>query len=156
MHSRNIPWLVWAAVTLALAAWLAANLLGDDKSLYLPGATSHGHYQIELACNACHSEAFGGGAVLQDACVACHGDELEVADDSHPKSKFTDPRNAQRVAKLDARECITCHVEHRPEITADMGVTVAADVCFHCHADIADDRSSHAGMAFDTCASAGC
>lgn len=156
LQSRNIQWLLWTAVTLALAAWLAVNLLGDDKSLYLPGATSHGHYQIELACEACHSEAFGGGAVLQDSCVACHGAELEVADDSHPKSKFTDPRNAQRVAKLDARQCITCHVEHRPEITAEMGVTVAGDVCFHCHEDIADDRPSHAGMAFDTCASAGC
>jgi len=86
----------------------------------------------------------------------CHGEELKHADDSHPKSKFTDPRNAKRVKKLDARQCVTCHVEHRPEITHTMGVTVPEDVCYNCHSDIADDRPSHKGMAFDTCASAGC
>ncbi len=34
-----------------------------------------------------------------------------------PKSKFTDPRNADRVEILDARYCVTCHQEHRPGIT---------------------------------------
>jgi len=57
---------------------------------------------------------------------------------------------------LDARYCVTCHVEHRPEITGAMGVTVPADVCFLCHSEIAEDRPSHEGMAFTTCASAGC
>lgn len=122
----------------------------------MPGPTSDGHYQIELACQACHANAFGGGEVLQQACVRCHGAELDAANDSHPKSKFTDPRNATRVARLDARKCVTCHTEHRPEITRAMGVTVATDVCFDCHRDIAKDRPSHAGMAFTTCANAGC
>ncbi|MGD2120076.1 MAG: hypothetical protein PVG66_17105, partial [Chromatiales bacterium] len=47
-------------------------------------------------------------------------------------------------------------VEHRPEITQKTGLTQPLDFCVHCHKDIAKDRPSHEGMAFDTCASAGC
>ena len=75
---------------------------------------------------------------------------------SHPKSKFTDPRNADRVALLDARRCVTCHQEHRPAKTRALGVTLANDYCFYCHVEIAKDRPSHANLGFDTCASAGC
>jgi hypothetical protein len=78
------------------------------------------------------------------------------ADDSHPKSKFTDPRNADLVTKLDATACVTCHREHAPAMTGLMGVTLPQDYCVICHADVGRDRPSHAGMAFDTCASAGC
>ncbi len=149
-------WMFWLVLTVGIAVFLSTRLSAEDKTIYLPGPTSHGHYQIELACQACHTDPFGGAEVLQAACVQCHGAELAQANDSHPKSKFTDPRNASRVAKLDARLCVTCHTEHRPEITRTMGVTVAADVCFDCHSDIAEDRPSHAGMGFSTCASAGC
>jgi hypothetical protein len=41
-------------------------------------------------------------------------------------------------------------------MTNAMAVTVPDDLCVHCHQAIAEDRPSHAGMAFDTCASAGC
>ena len=62
--------------------------------------------------------------------------------------------------KLDARLCTACHVEHRPEITRAGAVTVAADFRVACHAegeqDVRAARPSHAGLAFDTCASAGC
>ena len=135
---------------------MAYRLMSEDQAIFLPGKTSHGHYQIELDCGACHTDSFGGGQVLQEACMSCHGKELKNVDDSHPKSKFTDPRNADRVANLDARKCVACHVEHKPEITSTMAVTVPEDVCVYCHMDIAEDRPSHAGMAFDTCASAGC
>ena len=37
-----------------------------------------------------------------------------------------------------------------------MGVTLPKDYCFICHHDVADDRPSHKGLAFTTCASAGC
>lgn len=150
-------WLIWLLLSVALGGYNAYALLKkDDKSLYLPGATSHGHYQIELACNTCHGEAFDGDAALQRACVECHGAELKAVDDSHPKTKFTDPRNADRVAILDARACVTCHVEHRPERTRAMGVTLADDFCAYCHQKVAKDRPSHKGMGFDTCADAGC
>ena len=132
------------------------HLTGDDKTVFLPGMTSHGHYQIEMACSACHSDAFGSGEVLQEACMNCHGEELRIADDSHPKTKFTNPRNADRVAILDARKCITCHTEHNENITQEMGVTLPNNYCFKCHYDVAENRPSHKGMEFSTCASAGC
>ena len=142
---------------MALAAYYTYTLVwSDNKTSFLIGDTSHGHYQIELACSACHGEAFSGREVLQQACVNCHGAELQLADDSHPKSKFTDPRNADRVAILDARYCITCHTEHKPESTLAMGLTIAADYCYYCHQETLEERPSHTDLAFDTCATAGC
>ena len=147
----------WALGSAALAGWLAFVLLGaEDKTLLSPGPMTHGHHSIELACGACHGDAFGGAPVLQESCVSCHGEELKRAKDAHPRSKFTDPRNADRTARLDARRCVTCHVEHRPEITRAMAVTLPDDFCVVCHRDIAEDRESHRGLAFATCASAGC
>jgi len=115
-----------------------------------------GHYQIELACEACHTSPFGGSEVLQKACVGCHGGELAEAEDKHPLSKFTDPRNAELLERLDARECVTCHREHQPQITLAMGVTQPADVCLQCHRDVATERPSHRNMKFDSCTSSGC
>ena len=162
MTSKRSPkrpglWLLWI-FTLALgAAWMSDKLNnGSDRSLFLPGQTSYGHHQIEMACSACHTESFADRTSMQEACESCHLEQLKAAKDDHPKRKFTDPRNAERVALLDARYCVTCHVEHRPEITSAMGVTMPGDFCHVCHKDIAQDRPSHEGMAFDTCASAGC
>jgi len=130
--------------------------LWPARSLLLPGRTTHGHHQIELACESCHGSPFGGREALQESCVRCHGAELKAANDTHPLSKFTDPRNADRLEKLDATLCVNCHVEHRPRMTGAMGVSLPRDFCFHCHADIAKDRPSHEGMAFTTCNGAGC
>ena len=145
------------AITLTAAGYLATVLTTDatsgTKALLLPGATTAGHYQIELSCQSCHTP-FGG--VPNDACLRCHEGELTAADDSHPLSKFTDPRNAGLVVKLDATRCATCHREHAPAMTRAVGVTQPDDYCQICHADVGQDRPSHAGMAFDTCASAGC
>ncbi len=159
MFTKNAYlWLLWAVITAAGAGYFM-NLLDSetaDKSVFMPGKTTDGHHQIELACGACHGESFTDKDVIQEACMNCHGTALEQAKDKHPKSKFTDPRNADRLAVLDARYCATCHVEHRPEMTTAMGLTLPPDYCHLCHQDIADDRPSHADMEFDTCASAGC
>lgn len=159
-------WLLWIVLSAGLAGWLGYGLsfakLSDSplraqaRSMFLPGQTTAGHHQIELACTACHSEAMGGRELLQDACMNCHGAELKEARDSHPKSKFTDPRNADRAARLDAAYCVTCHVEHKPQMTRAMGVTLPDDFCRICHDDVAKDRPSHKGMAFNTCTNAGC
>jgi len=164
--SRGIFWIGWGVLTVTIAGYLSAGLfmksaagnpwLAPARQMFLPGKTSHGHYQIELACESCHASPFGGREALQESCERCHGQELKDAVDRHPRSKFTDPRNADRLEKLDALACVTCHVEHRPEITGPMGVTLAGDFCFHCHQEIAKDRPSHEGMAFNTCNSAGC
>lgn len=139
-----------------LAATLAYSLEGPFRQLYLPGPTTDGHYQIELACDSCHTESFSDRKTLQDACVRCHGAELTAANDSHPEKKFTDPRNADRVAQLDARFCVTCHREHRPEVVSEMGLSLPLDYCHRCHASVGEERPSHRGFAFDGCASAGC
>jgi hypothetical protein len=163
---RKLLWVVWLLVSLVMAGYLALGIgradaarnpwLAQARLLLLPGATSNGHHQIELRCESCHTNPFSSKEDMQDACVRCHGAELKEANDTHPLSKFTDPRNADRLEKLDATLCVTCHVEHRPQITHAMGVTLPRDVCFHCHSEIASDRPSHAGMGFETCASAGC
>lgn len=145
-------------MTIAFLSYAVYTIRPDssDRTLFLPGPMSSGHHQIGVACGACHTDPFGGGEVLQNACIDCHGKELKAANDSHPLSKFNDPRNADRLAKLDARQCVSCHTEHRPEIAGIMGVTVAKDFCIHCHADIAEERPSHAGFEFTGCATGGC
>ena len=159
-------WTGWAVLTACIAGYLALGLFTKDagsspwlaqaRSIFLPGKTTHGHYQIELACEACHTSPFGGKEALQDGCMKCHGAELKAANDTHPRSKFTDPRNADRLEKLDAMLCVTCHVEHRPDITHAMGLTLPQNVCFHCHEEIGKDRPSHKDLGFETCGSAGC
>jgi len=148
-----LPWLLWIAVTIGLIVYFAFRLQSNDQSLFLPGPTTDGHYQIELDCQACHTPMMG---IKEQACLDCHGADLEAANDSHPKNKFTDPRNADRLEKLDARKCITCHIEHRPDQTHEMGLTLPEDYCFHCHEEIAKERPSHENYGFQSCANAGC
>lgn len=152
-------WLLLVGALFGYFAYAVAALTSgpsESNRIFLPGKTTHGHHQIELACTACHADPFGGKEVLQNACVNCHGQELREADDSHPIKKFTDPRNASRLELVDARYCISCHAEHHPEMTREMGVTLADDFCFHCHADIGSERASHQGMDFASCGTAGC
>ena len=168
MASNNRQlWLWWGVVSAALLVLLGMSLfltsraaespqLAQVRAWFVPGETTHGHHQIELACEACHVKPFGGRELRQQACEGCHAAELKESGDKHPLSKFTDPRNLPLLGKLDATRCETCHTEHRPEITLAMGLTQPADVCAHCHQDIARERPSHAGMAFDTCSSSGC
>ncbi len=154
---KKLIWGTWITLTVGLIAYFGFGLFAsEDKSNFLIGETSHGHFQIEMTCDTCHTSAFGGQDVLQDACTNCHAEELEEAHDSHPKKKFTDPREAYRIEILDARYCISCHSEHQKEQTREMGVTLPDDYCYHCHEDIGNERESHADLPFDSCASAGC
>lgn len=154
---KKLYWLLWIILTGVIAGFYLNTLFfSEDKSELLIGEASHGHYQIELACSSCHVDGFGGQEALQQACVNCHGDELKVARDSHPKKKFTDPRNANLIEVLDARYCVSCHNEHQREQTQTMGLTVPGDYCFHCHEDVGKNRDSHKELPFDSCASSGC
>lgn len=94
--------------------------------------------------------------VKEQSCIECHGAELKSANDSHPKSKYADPRNADRLKMLAADNCLTCHKEHVPEKTQSMGVTLPTDYCYHCHQETLKERPSHKDFAFDSCANAGC
>lgn len=155
---RRLSWALWAALTLGTALGLAHKLRNAETSreVFLPGKTTHGHYQIEFECVVCHKEGFTSAADFQAACLECHGAELREVEDSHPEEKFTDPRNADRVEKLDARFCVTCHSEHQPARTGTMGLSLPGDYCYHCHQEIEDERESHVGLPFDSCANAGC
>ena len=164
MSPKVILWLVVA--TLLSAAWVATSMVvGGDRRMLLIGKTTDAHHQIEMACETCHGAPVFAGTTaavkaLNKTCRKCHEDELKAADDSHPRKKFRNPRMAAYWEKLDARLCTSCHVEHRPEITRGGAVTVAMDFCVACHSegeqDVRWDRPSHADLAFDTCASAGC
>ncbi|MCY3597809.1 MAG: cytochrome c3 family protein [Rhodospirillales bacterium] len=160
MSSRVIVWLVGAS--LLGAAYVAATMVvGGDRRTLLIGKTTDAHHQIEMACETCHAASpFAGTTAAEKAlnrtCRNCHEDELEAAGDSHPRKTFRNPRMAAFRARLDARLCTSCHVEHRPEITRAGAVTVAADFCATCHSegeqDVRQTRPSHAGLTFDTCA----
>lgn len=159
MSEKNSPniWLIWLALMLALSVYFTFLLIeGEDKSVFMPGELTGGHHQIGIACDACHGESFSDKDEMQDKCVECHGEQRQKPFDSHPRSKFTDPRNADRLKNIDATYCVSCHVEHKPDLADKTGVTQAKDFCVHCHQEIAEDRPSHKGMEFDTCASAGC
>ena len=147
------PTLAWLLLTLAACAWLGWSLARQRAAVFLPGPSTDGHHQIEAACDLCHAPFAG---VAQEACLECHAEELENAGDSHAAAVFSDPRNAADLARLDVRRCVTCHTEHQPEITGDMGVTLPVDFCVHCHADIGDERPTHLDLAPATCASGGC
>lgn len=151
-------WLLWIVSTLVIAVIFAYLLTeeGISKTVFMPGELSPGHHQLADACDSCHTSKFGGGEVLQQACIDCHGNERVKPHDSHPRTKFKDPRNADTLEKINALECTSCHTEHRPEITMKNGLTQPKDVCFHCHAKVAEERPSHEGMAFDTCNNSGC
>lgn len=143
----------WIAGLIGLCGYLGYSISIGPKTHFIPGETTHGHHQIEMSCSECHTPSMG---VLQDACTKCHAEELERVNDSHPVVKFKDPRNAARLEHIEATKCVSCHREHQPEITRDMGVTLPTDYCYHCHQKIGEQRPSHQGMGFDTCATAGC
>lgn len=152
-------WVLWALLSLFCSGFFAFSMFGErqDARLFMPGDTSHGHYQIELACSSCHYENEDGEMGFQEqSCQNCHAKDLEDNHDSHPKAKFTDPRNADRLLALDASRCVTCHTEHNPDRTHAMGVTVPKDYCQKCHQDVAENRPSHQGLGFETCSTSGC
>jgi len=150
--STRVSLIAWLLLSATVGGYGVFRLRSKDQAPYLPGKTSNGHHQIEMACSSCHTP-FGG--VSDDACKKCHGEERAMAD-SHPESKFNDPRNADRLKRIDARKCVTCHKEHWPEGTQPEGYTLPKDFCVECHSDVGEERPSHAGMSFFSCADAGC
>lgn len=159
---KPLLWLIWAIATVLAGGALAAVMyVGGPRDALLIGETTGAHHQIEMACDACHAaDAFASpkktAKKMNKACLACHKDELNLSNDSHPVKKFRDPRNADIREKLDALYCHTCHAEHKPEITRTSAVTLPMDYCSACHEDVYKNRPSHEGYGFETCASAGC
>jgi hypothetical protein len=140
-------------VIVAIGGWGLHRWMSEDRRAFLPGQTSHAHYQIEIRCNVCHTPFEG---VKQESCLKCHGDRLRAANDTHPVEKFAKPTGPHAAKELDATRCITCHKEHAPQITRAGAVSQPADFCVHCHVGIGKERPSHQAFAFTTCATSGC
>lgn len=158
MSKTTQLWSLWLLLTLIGGSVFVGGMLfgGPTRAKLLIGETTSGHHQIELACSACHTSPFSGPDEIEKTCHGCHDAELSASKDSHPLKKFRDPRNADRLEKLAANKCITCHTEHRPDITHAMGVTLPNDYCALCHQDVGKNRPSHIGLGFETCATSGC
>ena len=156
-NTNKSIWIIWLTLVVILISYFSYTLInGEDKTAFMPGDLTGGHHQIGIACDSCHGESFSNKDDMQKLCVECHGDQRQKPFDSHPRAKFTDPRNADRLENVNALYCVSCHVEHKTELADKTGVTQPQDFCIHCHADVAENRPSHEGMEFDTCASAGC
>lgn len=157
-----ILWLFWIAATVAAcAAFAGMAFVGGDRSMLTVGKLTGAHYQFELSCESCHAGTpFSSDKKMENAmnkaCLNCHKKELKVSNDSHPIKKFRDPRNADRLEQLNAKMCVTCHMEHKPEITRASAVTLPMNYCIACHQDVGKNRPSHVGLTYETCASAGC
>ncbi len=151
-------WVLWILSSVAGAALLITGMVygGPLRAYLLIGKTTGGHHQIELSCTTCHTTPFAGKDEIEKTCLGCHEKELKAADDSHPAKKFRNPRNADRLEKLAANKCITCHTEHKPKITNAIAVTLPENYCALCHKDVGKNRPSHKDLDFKTCASAGC
>ncbi len=149
-------WPIGLLITIISSLTLLYHLEKGDRLFFLAGETTHGHYQIELVCSACHSEPFAGKEAIQQTCESCHQSELDKVSDSHPKKKFSDPRFASMLNQLDATQCVSCHKEHDQKHTYTNGVTLPIGFCETCHQETLEERPSHQSFDFTTCAYSGC
>ena len=166
MPAKTVLWTCWSVATLVVVALAVARMVvAGDRAVLLAGKTTDAHHQIETTCETCHgappfAKAPAATEALNEACRNCHQDELAEADDSHSRKLFRGPRMAVYRNRIDARQCVVCHAEHQPDGTRASAVTAARDFCAACHSegdqDIRQARPSHADLAFDTCATAGC
>jgi predicted CXXCH cytochrome family protein len=138
---------------LPVTVFVGAIASKRNRQVLVPGPTSAGHHQIEDRCESCHSPFRG---VDDQSCRGCHGAALAAQNDSHAAEKFLDPGRAEMLSQVDARSCLACHREHRPEARDRGSVSVGKEFCFPCHAGIGDERSSHRDLAPGSCADAGC
>jgi predicted CXXCH cytochrome family protein len=148
--SRALPVLL---MLLPVGSFLFAVERKSHRELLLPGLTSAGHHQIEGQCERCHTR-FGG--VKEESCTECHAAALAAQNDSHAPDKFLDPGRADMLVHSDARSCLSCHREHRPEARQRGSVSVPSTFCFPCHVEIRQQRPDHRALAETSCADTGC
>lgn len=137
-------------VVILLFVWFGAAFALDQRSIFLPGETSDGHYLFEVSCNSCHE---GFKPVSNETCNRCH--EAELAEDTHGAKKFRDPRWAELLTRLDVLTCTACHEEHVHMF--GRGVHLKPDLCMACHQGLIEgELASHTGFSPDGCWTAGC
>lgn len=79
------------------------------------------HHWLGLRATAA---SFGREAATSKPCVDCHDRD----NDRHPIYRFREPRFAEAVKALDARNCLSCHDEHKGARVSNGGA-----FCRHCH-----------------------
>ena len=138
------PWWLVALLIILSGGVAVSAYLDDDPRPLLLGQTSDGHRLMERSCASCHVPWARPAA---SRCAACH--RAELAHDHHPASKFANiARWGELLERLDPRDCVTCHREHR---SAEMGFTAEPTICRECHGDIAETHPDHQGLSFDGC-----
>ncbi len=130
----------------SVAMALLLFFLSSPNWVLAPGRMMPGHATV--SCGECHKPAqgtarqqvqanvdywvglrgqgayFGNLPVAGAACASCH----ERKADTHPTYRFREPRFLDAVNRLDARDCLSCHAEHK-----DRRVLAKADKCELCH-----------------------
>jgi len=153
---------LWSLGSLvAIAILFKIMFIEEDREIFTSGEMTNGHHQIESQCNACHTNGLMETKEqekknMNSNCLACHKKDLKAGRDSHDIKLFRDPANADRRKVLDALFCATCHLEHKPEITDDLAVTLPMDFCVACHQEIEHERPTHVNAEFMDCSSSGC
>lgn len=148
-NSRKVLlWTLWLILMVILGVYFYNRLTGEDKTLFISGKTSHGHYQIEIKCQNCHEEK--SNKIKQEACIDCHKEKkrADSKSNSHRAKIFEAEDKADQLAIIRADRCVSCHEEHQ---LGNAGITQPVDFCILCHRDVADDRSSHEDLSFDAC-----
>jgi len=147
---KILVWGLWLLLLVVSGLYFYNTLTGEDKSHFIPGKTSAGHYQIEVECQQCHNKTFD--VIKQESCLACHKEKKrrDSKSNSHRAKLFEAEDKAEDIKKIPADRCVSCHTEHQ---IGRAGVTQPADFCIHCHQDIEDDRPSHKDLPFDECSS---
>ena len=141
---------VTVGICLLLIAWFIAAFTLEQRTIFLPGTTSEGHFLFEASCQSCHE---GFKPVSNETCMRCH--EAEMAADTHGAKKFRDPRWAELLDRIDVLTCTACHEEHVHMF--GRGVHLKPDLCMSCHEGIIQgDMVSHEGFAPDGCWTGGC
>lgn len=122
-----------------------------DSRRFLPGITSLGHHQFEIQCYRCH-EGFSRG-VSNQACLECHRAQWQQQD-VHSPALWDLPQHQPQLALLNAKQCATCHREHRANLLPNpfglSNVTVEVHFCQTCHSNILT-HSNHQGFQFNQC-----
>lgn len=140
-----------AVVSFAFGLALVAGLVAmpDYGRSVVPGHMVPDHE--DLACTKCHTPApgsvrqqvranllhwagfrstgasFGHEPVAAASCRGCHARD----NDRHPSFRFREPRFQTINRTLDARNCLTCHSEHKATRVSNDGM-----FCVSCHEDM--------------------
>lgn len=141
---RSAPWrqlrVAGGVFFLAAGACLAAMSVMGERRIYSSGEMTHAHAMFGHDCAACHQPDPQRGKgywlpVRDEACLGCHSAEAHHPD--RTQSQFVGMMmhlSDRSGAASMARQCSSCHLEHRGP---DHDLNRVPDrFCTQCHADL--------------------